>query len=162
METKRRGSAAAEAAVPGLIGVILILVVPTQIHVVQSLTEASSEPRWFAYLIAAGLILTTIVRLILIALKRDKEERPDLAPLLKPRLWIGLGLIVLYAILIPILGFILSTLIVMVGISRVLGRINWLYSILIASGTSLIIWGSFVKFLHVPLAKGLLDGGWFS
>lgn len=73
------------------------------------------------------------------------------------RLVFKMGLLtMLYIFLIPVLGYLLSTLIAFLTIYRVLGVKGWKFTLALSGGFLAVIYLIFSKFLLVPIPKGML------
>jgi hypothetical protein len=76
------------------------------------------------------------------------------------RMWIYLGSGILYILIMPFLGFILSsfiTLLVLFASYRV--KLKTTFSV--ASGTSLVLYLIFVVFLDIPMPRGIIENWLF-
>lgn len=71
-------------------------------------------------------------------------------------MWIYLGCGFLYTLLMPILGFILSTLLTLVVLFG-LFRVKTIINLTIALSTSLVLYVIFVIALDIPLPKGIIE-----
>ena len=116
-------------------------------------------------LLIAGLVLSGTK--IILKLKSKYKEReteqtagePETSPYPK-RMWIYLGSGILYILLMPALGFILSSLITMMILFSLFG-IKLKTSLGIAVGTSLSLYVIFVIALGIPLPKGVVENFFF-
>lgn len=98
---------------------------------------------------------------IAFVLKEEKRTdpaggNPDSSPYPK-RMWIYLGSGILYMLLMPTLGFILSSLIILILLLRLFGN-NLRITLGVATGVSLILYFIFALALGIPLPKGVIEG----
>jgi putative tricarboxylic transport membrane protein len=68
---------------------------------------------------------------------------------------VSLGLVILYVVLLNMLGFILSTILFLYGISFLLGQKKQLHSIIFAMVTTVVFIILFSVLLSIPLPRGL-------
>lgn len=66
------------------------------------------------------------------------------------------GLMALYVLLIPIIGYLPASLTFFLTIHRVFGFRSWLINIFLSVGISISFYVVFIIFLHVALPKGML------
>jgi len=74
------------------------------------------------------------------------------------RLFVGIAIIILYAILWEPVGFLIVTPIAMSAIMLLLGYRRYLMMAIFSLGTTLVIFGAFSFFLNVNMPLGLLRG----
>ena len=116
-------------------------------------------------LLACGFILSGIKMVRMLGSqsreKRTEEITEDSERLRYPkRMWIYLGSGMLYVLLMPVLGFILSsfiTLMVLFGLYRV----KFSTTLSVALGSSLTLYLLFVVFLNIPLPRGIIENWLF-
>lgn len=116
-------------------------------------------------LLACGFILSgiKIVKMLTSKGKRIRTgEMAEESEVLRypKRMWIYLGSGILYILIMPFLGFILSsfiTLLVLFASYRV--KLKTTFSV--ASGTSLVLYLIFVVFLDIPMPRGIIENWLF-
>ncbi len=138
-----------------LIGIVLALLVPSQ---VKGLNQAAQMgPDFFPY-IAAGLMVT--VNAIALAAnyaryaKEKRAGREETAAQSNPkdqlRVIFILAIIAGYVFLMPVLGYVVSTLLVVNGLLFMLNVRKW-YQYLLVSGFAMVIYYVFKYILYVML-----------
>jgi hypothetical protein len=110
-------------------------------------------------LLISGFVLCGIkvVRMLGNKQQKVKEQVGDEENLRYPeRMWVYLGSGVLYMVLMPVLGFILSSLVTLTILFG-LYRINLKTNLGVSIGTALALHYIFVVALDIPLPKGVLE-----
>lgn len=116
-------------------------------------------------LLACGFILSGIKMVQMLGSKdkeKGTEEITEESETLRypKRMWTYLGSGMLYVLLMPFLGFILSsfiTLMVLFGLFRV----KFSTTLSVALGSSLVLYLLFVVFLNIPLPRGVIENWLF-
>jgi putative tricarboxylic transport membrane protein len=123
-------------------------------------SEAEPGPRAFPVLLGAALfVLGLLITLSAIHAARLPGAAQDVVASVTRREAFLVGgtfaLLVLYAFLLEIGGFVLSTPVVVILAMRVLLRRQpWLITVLLAAGITLVCWLVFVALLGAPLPRG--------
>lgn len=115
-------------------------------------------PQYFPKLLAVALGLSSawlVVRSFRPAARRNEPVRAEAERL--ANLWIALGLTVVYLILLPHVGFLLLTPVLLGAFIWVLGYRRWVPLVGTAVGVSVALWVVFAWLLGVRLPPGLLD-----
>jgi hypothetical protein len=110
-------------------------------------------------LLISGFVLCGIKLIRMLGSKEQKavEQVGDREDLRYPgRMWVYLGCGILYMVLMPVLGFILSSLVTLVILFG-LYRINLKTNLGVSIGTALALHFIFVAALDIPLPKGVLE-----
>jgi hypothetical protein len=110
-------------------------------------------------LLISGFVLCGIkvVRMLINKEQKVEEQGGDRENLRYPeRMWVYLGCGILYMVLMPVLGFILSSLVTLVILFG-LYRINLKTNLGVSIGTALALHFIFVAALDIPLPKGVLE-----
>jgi len=110
-------------------------------------------------LLISGFVLSGIkvVRMLRNKGPKAEEQVGDGETLRYPeRMWVYLGCGILYMVLMPLLGFILSSLVTLMILFG-LYRINLKTTLGVSIGTALALYFIFVVALDVPLPKGVLE-----
>ena len=106
-----------------------------------------------------GLALILIALSIALIAKSWKREEPSV-PFWSSRAWarplLGVGIFLLYALLLPLLGFILTTFFFLIFWMWVIERIRWAAILSISIGVTAVLFLIFSYFLEVPLPTGFL------
>lgn len=155
MKDKRLIYAMIEMLLPGLLGATILILIPYHIDVFSSfLVDASQLPSLFPKIAAWAMVLISVVRLIQFAITK-KIDLPSVKGIFKPRVLLGLGMLIAYIALLPILGFMIATILCMIAVMYLLGKVAWYKAILFAVICTSIVWYSFVQLLRIPLPSGL-------
>jgi len=112
-------------------------------------------------LLACGFVLSGI-KVVLMLRSKSKEKGVDRTAVTvetspnPKRMWIYLGSGILYILLMPDLGFILSSLVILIILLTLFG-IKLKTTLSVAVGTSLALYLIFVIFLGIPMPKGVVE-----
>jgi len=146
---------ALEIMIPALFGVAILILLPYQVDVFSSfMLEESTRPQMFPKLLSWIMIIISIVQLIEFIAKKDFKNDEPVEKIYNTRLFLGLGLLIGYALLIPTIGFILSTGLCLLGAIYLLGNVVWYKALLYTSILSILIWFVFSQLLSIPLPTG--------
>jgi len=119
-------------------------------------------PEFFPRQLAIGLFICSTILVIqsLVAKSQKSEKTPTISPLDKgmQRLFAGIGIIIVYALLWEIVGFLIITPIAMAAIMLLLGYRKYLMMAIFSLGTTLVIFAAFSLFLNVNMPLGILRG----
>jgi putative tricarboxylic transport membrane protein len=113
-------------------------------------------PEYWPQLLLGGLIILSIFLLIDIYKRRTAlaattaEQQPYPA-----RFWYTLALAIVYTIIMPYIGFAVSTLLFSLVIMRVLGVKNPKDLLMISAGTTVLFVVLFPKIMAVPMPRGV-------
>ena len=113
-------------------------------------------PGFFPFGLAIALILLSLA-LIFKHWKKDASpppfwpERTWLRPLL------GVAILIFYALVVDVIGFILTTFLFLVIWMWVIERLRWRTILSISVGTTVALYLIFNLFLEVPLPSGFLE-----
>ncbi len=138
-----------------LLGAFLLLVIPYQISDIQISTMS---PRFFPYFLSALIVIISIGTL-LSELKTAKSGEEDTEfqnekPSYTRVVIILLGLIA-WLCLVPLLGFILTTLLLTMGMMLLIGNRRLLQVLTVPFIFTLLIYYVFKMIMNVPLPEGL-------
>ncbi|MCF6410743.1 tripartite tricarboxylate transporter TctB family protein [Pseudalkalibacillus salsuginis] len=123
-------------------------------------------PRHWPYILLTLMLILAIfgiVKSYILAKKSKSIESKDHEDKIEPERtffklsipMISLVLVILYVLLLNAIGFIISTLLFLYGISLLLGQKKQLYSIIFAVLTTVVFIGLFSVLLSIPLPRGL-------
>jgi membrane protease YdiL (CAAX protease family) len=111
----------------------------------------------------AGLLALLAVLLFCQTLRSEKPTdaaKDDQEQSRNPRgsrlLIIGFGFFLTYVILVPLIGFVLASIVFVFCFIRLIGQFNYLLSGALALGIPALLWTIFAYLLTVPLPKGPL------
>ena len=103
-------------------------------------------PRAFPLLVSGVMIVLCLLNLVGLA-RKSGDEPAALG-------WSEMAMTVLgvvYCVLMPVLGYVLSTALFMAGGIRVMGEKRWPLTLVVAVAMSLVSWGLFARMLGVTL-----------
>lgn len=144
-----------DALVVLFLGIGIIVTIPFQVKTYSGMEDGLASPTLFPYIIGGALIILALFRLIVVTFKIDKQgfeitKRQFLKFI--PRF----GTVVLYLLLMPFLGFVISTILAMFFLIEMLGKTKWYNALLLSAATSIIIFFSFKELLEITLPYGVL------
>jgi putative tricarboxylic transport membrane protein len=117
-------------------------------------------PEFFPRYLAAGLFICSAILIIqaLVTKPKKEEKAPTISPFDKGmlRLFIGIAIIVLYAVLWEPVGFLIVTPLAMVAIMLLCGYRRYFMMVIFSLGTTLVVFGAFSFFLNVNMPLGIL------
>jgi len=109
----------------------------------------------------AGLLAILAVLLLWQTFRSEKnaegtedDEQQSLDPRGSRYLIIGFGFFLAYVILVPLIGFVLASIVFVFCFIRLIGQFNYLLSGTLALGIPALLWAVFAYLLTVPLPKG--------
>lgn len=115
-------------------------------------------PQYFPKLLAAAIALASVWLVIRSFLPGARHNQPATGEAERlSRLWITLAMTVLYLALLPRVGFLLVTPVLLGAFTWVLGYRRWLPLVGTAVGVTVVLWLVFASLLGVRLPPGLLD-----
>lgn len=139
-----------------LAGIAIALLVPSQIPNVK--TNVQMGPDFFPYFAAGLMVFVNVIALIVNYTQHGRckqKGQPEgyvqkTDPKDQTRVFLILAIIAVYIFLMPIIGYVISTLIMVNGLLFLLGARKW-YHYLLVSGFSLVIYYVFNTVLYVML-----------
>ena len=118
-------------------------------------------PEFFPRYLAVGLFFCSLV-LLYQQLWVGAKDRPAPTISLKDkgiqRLLVGLVIVIIYALLWEVLGFIIMTPCVLFGLMLLLGLRRYPVMVVFALVATCVIFGAFRFFLNIDMPLGVLDG----
>ena len=120
-------------------------------------------PEFFPRYLSAGLFtcsLILIIQALLSKPKKNEAKAPTISPFDKgmQRLFVGIAIIIVYAICWEPVGFVIATPPAMIAIMLLLGYRRYVMMVIFSLGTTLVIFGAFRIFLNVNMPLGILRG----
>lgn len=135
-----------------IIAVIIWALIPGAID--SGETSTFTSPALFPKIIAAALAVLAIVQIIF-QLKNSKDDEGNSKTTQGKgefkTLFIGIALLVVYVLLIPIIGFLVATIVSVYCLIYFFGKPKWYNALLFTLSVSFMIYGLFSKVLNVPL-----------
>jgi len=119
-------------------------------------------PEFFPRYLAGGLFICSLFLVIQSIISKPKESDPP-APTLSPfdkgmqRLFVGVAIVIVYALCWEILGFLIATPLAMAGMMFLLGMRKPLTMILFSIGTTAVVYFAFRMILSIDVPLGLLE-----
>jgi len=119
-------------------------------------------PEFFPRYMAGGLFICSAVLIIQALLSKPKktEKSPTISPFDKgmQRLFVGIAIIIVYAMLWEPLGFLIASPLAMMAIMLLCGYRRYSMMVIFSLGTTLVIFGAFRIFLNINMPLGILHG----
>ena len=120
-------------------------------------------PEFFPRHLAIGLFICSavlVIQSIAAKPKPNEKKAPTISPFDKgmQRLFAGIAIIVVYALLWEPVGFLIVTPLAMAAIMLLLGYRRYRMMVVFSLGTTLVIFGAFSFFLNVNMPLGILRG----
>jgi len=119
-------------------------------------------PEFFPRHLAIGLFACSAILVIqsLLAKPKKEEKAPTLSPFDKGmrRLFAGIAIIIVYALLWEPVGFLIATPLAMAAMMLLLGYRRYVMIAIFSLGTTLIVFAAFSFFLNVFMPPGILRG----
>ncbi|WP_172408223.1 tripartite tricarboxylate transporter TctB family protein [Desulfosporosinus sp. FKA] len=141
-----------------LLGFIIWFMIPYQIVIPSSLAQVAVNPQLIPRILAVVLILAGVFHLLSCFRHKERsivnEGKQEDGAII--RLLLGMIAIFAYVALMPILGFVLATILDILCFIYLLGQPKWYISLPVAVIASVIIWVIFYQLLNVPLPTGFL------
>jgi putative tricarboxylic transport membrane protein len=143
------------APIAGFLGSIVLLIYGQGLNKIAD--PGQYGPGFWPHMILWGMMFACAAKLV-IEVRRARATnggaKAELPPISRTLLGTSIGLILLYTVLAPIIGFTLSTLLFIAAFMWVSGsRSNWMIGINSVGGTLLLLY-LFVKLVYLPLPKG--------
>ncbi|WP_407308041.1 tripartite tricarboxylate transporter TctB family protein [Desulfosporosinus sp. SB140] len=145
-----------EIIVTILLGVSILLLLPYQIQNPSDGSNVVVSPQLFPRMFAIVLILAGLFQLISYFKVKERNDEDDEKEVELTALLVGILAIFIYALLMPILGFIIATILDIVIFIYLIGRPKLYFALPVAVIATIIIWAVFSQVLNVPLPIGLL------
>jgi len=118
-------------------------------------------PEFVPRYLAAGLFICSAVLFIQAVMANPNKDKkaPTISPFDKSmqRLFIGIAIIIVYALCWEPVGFVLSTPLAMAGMMFLLGYRRYKMMVIFSLATTLVVFGAFRFFLSVDMPLGLLE-----
>lgn len=132
--------------------ITLVLLVVSAAYAYSALTikaklDDAIGPRAFPLLVSGVMAVLCLVNLVSLARRTDDGGTAGLG-------WsevVMTGLGVIYCLLMPVIGYVFSTALFMVGGIRVMGERRWPHTVVVAALASLVAYGLFARILGVTL-----------
>lgn len=116
-------------------------------------------PEFFPRALAVALFICCLILLITSIFSKDKSEAPTLSLKNKDmqKALIGLGIIVVYALLWNVLGFIIATPLAIFAMTFLLGKRNYKMMIIVSIAATAVIFCAFKFILGIEMPMGILE-----
>ncbi len=127
----------------------------------KKFTNVPVGPEFFPRILCAALFICCLILLVTNILRKDdKSKAPTISPLDKDmqKCLLALAVIVVYAFLWNVIGFILATPIALFAMMLILGRRNYLTMAVVSLSADAVIFCAFKFLLKIEMPMGFLDG----
>lgn len=146
-----------------IVGVVVFLSIPSQIAVFGGEGNSSVNARTVPYLITSLIIIISLVMIISDALKIRKEAAESLdsspkEPTSYARVFLAFLAIALWIVALPIIGFNIATILLVVSIMLIIGNCRWWQIALLSLVLSVPINYLLANVLRVYLPSGSIFG----
>lgn len=146
-----------------IVGVVVFLSIPSQIAVFGGEGNSSVDARTVPYLITSLIIIISLVMIISDALKIRKEAAESLSsspkePTSYARVFLAFLAIALWIVALPIIGFNIATILLVVSIMLIIGNCRWWQIALLSLVLSVPINYLLANVLRVYLPSGSIFG----
>ena len=146
--------------VAAIIGMLFALAAFLKTLTFKKFTNVPVGPEFFPQILAIALFICCLILFITSILKKDdKEKAPTISPLNKDmqKLLAGLLVIVVYALLWEVIGFIIATPIAVFVMIFILGRRNYLTMAIVSVAATVVIFCAFKFLLKIEMPMGFLE-----
>ena len=147
--------------VAGLIGMAFSAFAFYQTLSFRQFLNVPIGPEFFPRRMAMGLFICSVVLVIQSILKKSKNDKP--APTISPldrgmqRLFVGIAIIIAYALCWELLGFLIITPLAMFGMMLLLGFRKYIVMVIFSIGTTAAVFSIFSFILNIYMPLGLLQ-----
>lgn len=139
---------------PGLIGIAFLILIPYQVSS-SSLAGDIRSTTLFPNVIAWVLILLSGYQTVKHLFKREADGNELSYNINKKVIW-GFIIFLIFIILIPILGLLISSCLNIYLMIYVLGKTKWYRALIFSVVFSFVVWFGFKYLLHIPFPEGYL------
>lgn len=121
-------------------------------------TNAAKYPMfvlWLIVILGLGLFLKSFI-----AIRRQEGglKQEEKQPVLTKREWGVIGIAIAYAVLLSLVGFIIASLLVFVGLAIYIGYRKWVVLGIVSVCSVAMIYYVFFEYLNLPYISGSLFG----
>ena len=143
-----------------IIGIIVFLVIPSQIDLsrVKANNITGIDSRTLPYILSILIIFLSLLELFFIGIKKkgqDTEENIQIDYAKFIRVFVTFIGVVLWIVLVPYLGFILSTILLLGLVMVLMGNKKWLQIVFVPIITSFLLSYIFTVFIGRTLPLGI-------
>ncbi len=137
-------------------GILLILGIYVSIEVsgFKKIASLDIGPAFFPKVLGGLLIVFSI----LLALQTVKNNNQEPVEFMNRNLWIVFIVVGIFSIVFNLIGFVFSSIMILMVLMKLMGAGTWKKTLFVSTITTLIIYGVFDYFLHVPLPWGIFEG----
>lgn len=143
------------------LGIVILLIIPSQIDIsrVNSSNATGINSRTIPYFLAISIVLLSILELFIKKIRGDCKdtatERVQIQYMAYMRVFLTFVGIILWIVLIPYLGFVITMILLLLSIMLLMGNRNWLQLILIPLLISFTLSYVFTEFVGRTLPSGI-------
>ena len=127
----------------------------------KKFTNVPVGPEFFPRILCIALFICCLILLVTNIFKKDdKSKAPTISPLNKDmqKCLLALAVIIVYALLWNVIGFILATPLALFAMMLILGQRNFLTMAIVSVCADAVIFCAFKFLLHIEMPMGFLDG----
>lgn len=149
--------------VSAIIGMLFSLAAFLKTLTFKKFTNVPVGPEFFPRILAAALFICCLILLITSILKKEEKGKEEKAPTISPlnkdmqKCLLGLLIIVVYALLWNVIGFIIATPVAVFLMIFILGRRNYLTMAIISVAATVVIFCAFKFLLQIEMPMGFLE-----
>ena len=147
--------------VSAIIGMLFSLAAFLKTLTFKKFTNVPVGPECFPRILCIALFICCLILLITNIFKKDDGKKaPTISPLNKDmqKCILALAVIVVYALLWNVIGFLFATPLALFAMMLILGQRNYLTMTIVAVCADLVIFCAFKFLLQIEMPMGFLDG----
>lgn len=147
--------------VSAVIGMLFSLAAFLKTLTFKKFTNVPVGPEFFPRFLCVALFICCLILLVTNLLKKDdKSKAPTISLLNKDmqKCLLALAVIVVYALLWNVIGFILATPLALFAMMLILGQRNYLKMAIVSVCADAVIFCAFKFLLQIEMPMGFLDG----
>ncbi len=130
---------------------IALIALSEAVQLPPSMNPMDIGPAAFPYLIIGGIIVCSLVLIVKAYRKHSQGDEEKVTIVRANMVVVSIVILIVYAILIPILGYYLSTALAMIGLLLSSGQKRLIKLVFVTGGFLLFAWIGFENILGVPL-----------
>ncbi|MFZ4451542.1 tripartite tricarboxylate transporter TctB family protein [Salibacterium aidingense] len=139
-----------------LLGVFILCHIYFQMSIAEDLKSGLDSPVLFPKIVGFLLIGLGLFQTISIFFKQNRERKEEREIPDNRRFAAGLIIVLVYVLLIPVLGFLIASVLTIYSLVYVFQKVKWYKAGLYSVMSSIVIWAAFEFFLQISLPAGFL------
>lgn len=147
--------------VSAVIGMLFSLAAFLKTLTFKKFTNVPVGPEFFPRILCIALFICCLILLVTNIFKKDdKSKAPTISPMNKDmqKCLLALAVIVVYALLWNVIGFVLATPLALFAMMLILGQRNFLTMAIVSVCADAVIFCAFKFLLQIEMPMGFLDG----